>query len=78
MCMIYINLNKVFECLMKLFSQWVYHIIRVATNFPYCWPEILIQLVLFFLQDYERMNVADALIPKNYASGDVIGKIYAV
>lgn len=26
------------------------------------------------LSDYERMNVADALIPKNYASGDVIVK----
>ena len=24
------------------------------------------------LQDYERMNVADALIPKTYASGEVI------
>ena len=27
---------------------------------------------MVFLQDYERMNVADALIPKTYASGEVI------
>ena len=53
-------------------SHWLERWINATGN--YIKLENLVKLINehFFFQPYERMNVADALVTKSYADGDVI------